>query len=90
MIDNEFCAKKMFDIANEARYKFKKRELENTIDKIILAAKNGSMKIIIPIEYDNTIVTLNDLGFQINIANHITSSTDSEFYDYYEVSWNNN
>ena len=90
MIDNEFCAKKMFDIANEARRKFEKKELEDAIEKIIVAAKNGSMKTIIPIEYDNTIVVLNDLGFQINIANHITSSTDSEFYDYYEVSWNNN
>ena len=90
MIDNEFCAKKMFNIANEARRKFEKKELEDTIEKIITAAKNGSMKIIIPLVYDNTIIALNDLGFQINVANHITSSTDSEFYDYYEVSWNNN
>ena len=68
----------------------KKKELEDAIEKIIVAAKNGSMKIIIPLVYDNTIIALNDLGFQINVANHITSSTDSEFYDYYEVSWNNN
>lgn len=90
MIDNEFSAEKMFNIANKARCKFEKKEFENAVEKIIAAAENGSMKILIPLAYDNTIIALNDLGFQINIANYVTSSTDSEFYNYYEVSWDNN
>ena len=89
MIDNEFSAEKMFDIASKARRKFEKREFEDAVEKIITAAESGSMKILIPLAYDNTIIALNDLRFQINIANYVTSSTDSEFYNYYEVSWNN-
>lgn len=89
MIDNEFSAEKMFNIASKARRKFENKELEDATEKIIAAAENGSMKILIPLAYDNTIIALNDLGFQINIANYVTSSTDSEFYTYYEVSWDN-
>ena len=85
-----FARKRCLTLQMRQDANLKKKELEDAIEKIIVAAKNGSMKIIIPLVYDNTIIALNDLGFQINVANHITSSTDSEFYDYYEVSWNNN
>lgn len=89
MINSDFCARKMRDVAEQARAELKIKEFQDIVDKITIAAKNGLTKTSITPTYESTITALKDLGFQIKTANYITNcnSSGEDFYTCYEVRW---
>ena len=89
MIDNDFCAKKMLDVANQAKRELENKEFQDAVDKITTAAKSGATKVRITCAYETTKITLEHLGFQVKMANYITnySSSGEDYHTYYEVSW---
>lgn len=89
MIDNDFCAKKMLEVANQAKRELENKEFQDAVDKITAAAKNGFTKVQISFAYETTRITLEHLGFKIKVANYITNYTSSgeDFHTCYEASW---
>lgn len=89
MIDNDFCAKKMRDLAYQTKKELEDKEFQDAVDKITTAAKQGLTKTKLFFAYTITKSTLEDLGFKIKMIDYITNynSNGEEYHTYYEVSW---
>lgn len=89
MIDNDFCARKMRDLACQTKKELEDKEFQETTEKITAAAKQGLTKIKLFFTYSLTKSTLEDLGFKIKMIDYITNynSNGEDYHTYYEVSW---
>lgn len=89
MINNDFCAKKMRDLACQTKKELEDKEFQETTEKITAAAKQGLTKIKLFFIYNLTKTTLEDLGFKIKMVDYITNynSGGEDYHTYYEVSW---
>ena len=88
-MNDDFCAQRMRDIANQSKRELENKEFQEVVDKITNAARGGATKVWLTFSYDTTKSALEYLGFKIKKVDYITNYTGSSEScpTYYEVNW---